>query len=485
MLNFRILFGFVPKTADYEAKQTSLRQEYKELKAFSKSKELDEYFKLEKEVTSPEFARRKKEIVSRKYSDTSEYAKERKYLKLNKKREIKRYYSIRDSVELKDFIEFDKSYDVKHYHTLEKYIHSDEFMSQRKKLGKKKFKETETYEKYLEFQSLKKSERFREYFRFKSSKDYVNFTLLIGSEMITAFEDLEHYIKSDEFRNVKEYMLLSPAKKLELSDEYKLEQRYRELKNSEKIQWYLKVKDSNKFDEIKSWQLTFEEDFDADKLDGKKWLARYFWGEVLLNDSYSLDHEKQYMNHDKNLEIAGSTLKIITKREKVNGKVWNPGLGFYRRDFEYTSGIINTGSSFRQQYGLFEAKIRFNKGYPVNHACWLVSDMLLPHIDVVKAAKKVSMGNYWGSSSGKGQVSKNETKVSLNRYSSDFFVFSLEWSENQLKWKINGINVNTVREGIPKAPMYINISSSLYTDVRNSVLPAQFEVDWIRCYKQV
>lgn len=485
MSNLRILFGLVPKTADYEAKQASSRKEYDELKAFLQSKELEEFNGLEKTVTSHEFAQRKKAILSQKYSDTPEYAKEKEYLSLKKKKEIKRYYRIRDSVELKDFIEFDKSYDVKHYHTLEKLIHSEDFINLKKRLGKRQFKETEEYEKLMEFQALKKSNRFREYFKFKSSKDYVNFTLLIGSEKITVFEQLENFIQSEEFRKVKEYMLLPARKKLEISDEYKLEQQYVELKNLEKMQWFFKVKDSKKFDEIKRWQLTFEEEFASEKLDRKKWLTRYFWGEVLLNDSYSLDHEKQFMNDDKNIEIADSKLQIITKREKVNGKAWNPAIGFFPREFEYTSGLINSGSSFRQQYGLFEAKIRFNRNYPVNHAFWLVSDTLLPHIDIAKASKKIIMANYWGAAAGQSKVSKNEKKISLNKYGSDYFVYSLEWTENQLVWKVNGITVKSVNEGVPKLPMYINISSSLYTDVKNSVLPAQLEVDWVRCYKQV
>lgn len=485
MSNFKILFGLVPRTREYESRQESLRKEYKELKIFSQSKELEEFYDLEKTVSSPEFARQKKVILSRKYSETQEYAMEKKYLKLNRKKEIKKYYQIRDSVELKDFIEFDKSYDVKHYHTLEKFIHSPEFLNQKKKLSKKQFKESEEYEKYQEFQALKKSTRFREYFKFKTSKDYVNFTLLIGSEKITTFEELKQTVGSEEFQKTKEYMLLPAKKKLELSDEYKLEQKYIKLKNSDKIQWYQKVKDSKKYDEIKRWKLTFEESFDADKLDRKRWLTRYFWGEVLLNDSYSLDHEKQYMNNDKNIRIADGRLQIITKREKTSGKAWNPAIGFFPREFEYTSGIINSGSSFRQQYGLFEAKIRFNKSYPVNHAFWLVSDTLLPHIDIAKASKKISLGNFWGASEENIKVSKNEAKVSLNRYGSDYFIYTLEWTEKQLTWKINGVTVKSVHEGIPRIPMFINISSSLYTDTNNSVLPAQLDVDWIRCYAEV
>jgi beta-glucanase (GH16 family) len=337
----------------------------------------------------------------------------------------------------------------------------------------------------MEFQTLKKSSRFKEYFKYKASRDYVNFTLLIGSEKINTYETLQKEIQSDAFRSKKEYLLLPGKKKLELSEEYKLEQQYINIKNSEKIQWFLKVRNSNKYDEVKRWELTFEEDFNADKLDKKTWLSRYFWGEVLLSDSYSLDHEKQFMNDDKNIALADSKLRIITKQEKVQGKAWNPAIGFFPRDFEYTSGVINTGCSFRQQYGLFEAKIKFGKSFPVHHALWLVSDLLLPHIDIAKASKKIIMANYWGSPDGKSNVGKNEAGVSLNRYGNGYYVFTLEWTADRLTWKINGVTVQSVTEGVPKIPMYLNISSSLYSDAKNNGLPALLEVDWVRCYKQV
>ena len=68
-------------------------------------------------------------------------------------------------------------------------------------------------EKFLEYKSLKKSERIKDYFAFKLSRDYVNFTLLIGSEKIASFEQLEKYVRSDEFKKVKEYMMLPGQEK--------------------------------------------------------------------------------------------------------------------------------------------------------------------------------------------------------------------------------------------------------------------------------
>ena len=485
MINLRILFGWVPKTAYYEAKQDSLRKEYNELKAFSQSKELTDYHELEKTVNSSDFAQRKKNIRGQRFSDTPEYRKEKEYFALKKRKDIQRYYRTRDSVELKDFLEFENSYDLKHYHTLEKLIHSDEFIRQKKTLGRRKFKETTEYEKSREFISLKKSARFKDYFAFKDSRDYVNFTLLIASERIAAFEQLGQFVHSDAFKKVKEYKLLPGRKKLEMSEEYRMEQQFKEWKKSDKFKWYFSTIHSKKFNEIKRWLLAFSDEFDGHKLDKKKWLPRYFWGEALLKDSYVNMDEKQFYSEDSNIEIAGSVLKICTRRQKVTGKVWNPAIGFFPRDFEYTSAIINTGSSFRQQFGLFEAKIRFNRNYPVSHGLWLVSELMLPHVDVARASKKIAVGSYWGNPNVKGGVDKKAASMSRNRYGFDYYIFSLEWAKDKLTWKLNGIPVFTSTQGVPHVPMYININSALYKDVDGSLLPAEMEVDWVRCYQQV
>src|SRR5512133_373248 len=137
MINLRILFGWVPKTADYEAKQDALRKEFADLKAFSSSKELAEYMELEKTVKSSDFDRKKKQILAQRFSDTPEYRNEKNYLSLKKQRDIQRYYKMKDSSELKDFLEMEGSQDVKHYHTLEKLIGSDEFAQKKRSLGKK------------------------------------------------------------------------------------------------------------------------------------------------------------------------------------------------------------------------------------------------------------------------------------------------------------------------------------------------------------
>jgi beta-glucanase (GH16 family) len=485
MINFKILFGWVPKTTEYEALQEGLRKEYSELNAFAQSKELAGFLELEKTVLSPEFALRKKSIAGSRFSDTPEFSKEKEYLHLKKQGDIKRYYRLNNSVELKDFLEFDRSYDIKHYHTLENLIQSEEYSRLKKEQGRKKFKKSPEYEKFLEYKALRRSERIKKYFAFKLSKDYVNFTLLIGSERIASFEQLGKFVRSEEFKKVKEYMILPGKTKLELSEEFKMEKKYLELKKSDKIRWYFSTRNSKKFDGIKPWNLTFSDEFNAHSLDKKKWLTRNFWGEALLHDSYVNEGEKQFFPDDQNIEVANSILKIITRKQKYRGKKWSPAIGFYPHDFEYTAGIINSGGKFRQQYGLFEAKIRFNLNHPVSHAFWMISDLMLPHIDIARAGKKIKVGSYFGNPNVKGGIDKRASSLSRSRYGGDFQIYSLEWAQDKLVWKINGVTIYSTSQGIPQVPMYVNMSSSLYQEVNGSVLPAEVDVDWIRCYQHV
>jgi beta-glucanase (GH16 family) len=627
MVSLKVLFGFVPKTAEYEALIDALRKEYQDYLSFSQSKELADYLDLEKTVHSSDFDLKKKQIQQQKYSDTPEFRVEKEYFALKKSKEIKQYYAVRNSSELQEYLdteasdslsrrnqlkeyikspefaeikknaeqsaaqkfrsselyktyahyqellksarisgyykmirskyyadykalvntqrlvdfellekivrsvdfetrknsmskadylktedhaklvtyeklknardiknylnftklpgfslfsELDGSKELKNFEKIQKEVTDPDFLNERKRIESMRFRDTDAYRKVQEFNQLNKSAKIRKYFSFGASKLYANYVRMNGSDTISHFEELEKTVGSETFRKVKEYMLLSGSKKYELSEEYKMEQQFKQLQQSEKFRWYFKVKDSKKFDEIKQWNLTFSDDFSGG-IDRKKWNLRYFWGDTVLNDTYALADEKHLITDGKNLEVANGKLKIVTRKEKIQGKVWNPQLGFFPKEFNYTSGLISSGKSFRQQYGLFEAKIRFSRSYPVNHAFWMVADQLLPHIDVIKCSKKINVGNFWLSVGNK--VNKKYASAGSGKYTSDFFIYSLEWTKNKLIWKINGVPVIASGDGIPEAPMYINFSSGLYQDTNGSVLPATMEIDWVRCYQ--
>ncbi len=157
-------------------------------------------------------------------------------------------------------------------------------------------------------------------------------------------------------------------------------------------------------------------------------------------------------------------------------------MGFVTRDFGYTSGLINTAKSFRQLFGTFEAKIKFNPSSDLQNAFWMISQTLVPHIDIAKAHKKVLVGNAWGDPRNLQSIKRFTKSKSRSKLSSDFFIYTFEWTPQLLVWKINGVEIASTNQGIPQEPMYILLSAGIQKEMDNT-LPAKMEVDWVRCFQ--
>ena len=477
------LFGAMQATSQIEAEEAALIKDYNDFLAYGKSEELKRVEELDQLVKSGEFIRKVKEIKARKFRDTAEYRKEQEYSSLKKSKDIKGYFKLKGSGELSEYKETGKSAELEKYNELDAYLKTREFLDA-KLSGKKKFKISEAFQKQRQYKDLNKSTRLRKYFKLKASKKMRTYIQVKGSDKLKKLEELEQYVNTDEFRKVKEYMALKPQQKYEQSDEYKLEQEYQALKKSEKLLWFRKLQKKNEFDKLKEWELTFEDDFTEGMLDSKKWMTNYFWGETLLKDSYALPGDKHFYTMGKNLEIADSVLKIVTRKETTSGKVWNPLQGFLTRDFDYTSGLISTGKSFRQKYGKVRAKIRMSHA-PVRQAMWMVAEKILPHVDVAKMENgKLFYGNFWGNIAVKGGVNKKIGKKAAEKYTSDYFIYSIEWTPEKLVWKINNKPVLTQTRGVPSEPMYLVFSAGVTNGVTEHQLPAKMEIDWVKIYQK-
>jgi len=192
-----------------------------------------------------------------------------------------------------------------------------------------------------------------------------------------------------------------------------------------------------------------------------------------LHDSYSLVSDLQFYTPADNFEVRHSVLRIITKPQKISGKVWDPEKGFYNKEFSFSSGLLNTGASFRQKYGIFSAKVKLSDP-AVRNAFWLLGDRITPHIDVCRSGN----GKVWFdlfSSPG------THYKKSIgSRYLSDFFIFSLEWRPESVIWKVNGVEVMRQTAGVPQEAMYINLAGGADKPVGGI---SSMEIDWVRVYQ--
>jgi hypothetical protein len=468
MASLKLLLGMIPSTSKIEQAEKALISEFEKLNTFSKSEQLAKFTELDKLVTSSDFLQKKKEIESLRYKNSEEYSKEKEYLSLQKSKDIVQYFRTISGTDLKKFQELDGSEKIKKYESLEKKVSSQEF---KEKMKTKEFKDSEDSKILQDFNNLKSGSEIKEYYKFKASKELANYLNIDGSKRLARLNELKEFVATPEFKKQKEYLL--DKKRFDKTEMFKEIQEYNELKKSEDIIWYFKVKDSNKFDILKHRELTFSDEFDGEKLDTKKWLTNYYWGEKLLKDRYSVESDLQAYTEKDNFEIRNSILKINTKPQKVTGKVWSAAKGFSTKEFSYTSGLINSGTSFRQKYGVFTAKIKL--GDPnAKSAFWMLADKITPHIDVCKTSKGKVWSDYFS-------VKGNASKTSIgSRYANDFFIFTLEWTSDKLVWKINDTEVFVQTTDVPQEPMYVLFAGGLDKPINGTT---SMEIDWVRVYQ--
>ncbi|MFW6043037.1 MAG: glycoside hydrolase family 16 protein [Marinilabiliaceae bacterium] len=475
------LFGSkFPDTQKFEAKQDQHRSDFARFQEIGESPLYKRYKELDALVHSGDFEKRADELKHKKFKDTKEHQQLQRYKQLKKDPDIKTWLKLYHSGKIEKIKEVLNSEEFQRFRELEKYLNTPEFL---KAKASPDFKNTEAYQAYQEYKKLRKKKRIKWAAKMERSSSYQTFLRIEGSDRLNEFFELQSIVNSQEFKEFKENM--EDPHKFKKSNEAAQLKEFSELKKHKDIVWYLRKEEEKPFEELKKWTLTFEDDFDQAQLDTSKWMTGYYWGKALMNDNYSLEGEKQLLK-DQNVELRDSCLRITTQKETVKGKVWSPTWGFREKDFDYTSGLVSTGQSFRQQYGYFEAKVRFNQAFPVMNAFWMVGERITPHIDVFKSmypGGRLLEAGLIAEVPEKG-LSPFTARITGARFTKDFFIYSLDWSQDRIIWKINGVEVFRVSQHIPREPMYITFCTTLPEEPDDRMLPAVMEINWVRCYQR-
>lgn len=409
------------------------------------------------------------------------FQKREEFRKLKKDSDIRHYFKFKERKDYRQYLDLKDSDKLKEYRELDERIKAGELQKMKDSLKNYEFKNTDEHKQYQEHKQLKKSKKLRDYFRFKQSKKYKTYTELHNSQKIEELEELQEYVNSQEFIDFKKYM--ETRNKFKLSEEYKQLQEFNKLKKDRDIKWYYQNKDSRKYDEIRNWELTFEDNFEQPVLDSEKWITSYYTAQKFLKGNYVTGHAHHFFNPNENLQIKEGCLQLITRKQQMQGLAWNPDFGFLPKDFEYTSAIISSGDHFSQKYGRFSVKVRMDYVWPLMHACWLSTGTQLPEVDIFsldrKSKKKLSMALHHNGN----QPQSLKSKVSGYNFARDFVIFSLDWQPGEMIWKINDKKVKVEKQHVPDQPLFINLSSGIYSNHRPATLPASMEIDWVRVYK--
>lgn len=479
---FGIQFGSkFTSTKKYETAINKEIEDFEKFNKFEQSQLLSRYLELDELVHSGDFEKKVRELKTAKFKDTAQFRQLDQYNTMLASSDIKTYLKFVKAGKADRMKKIESSQSYLDYQKLHAFINSSEFHSAK---VKKEFKKSEAFQEYNKYKSISKNADIKFFLKTYKSNDYKIWLKVENSERLKTFFELESIVQSDDFIQFKAF--LEDKKRYKKSEEAQLVEEFETLKKNDEIRWYLENKKNNSFSESRKWQLTFEDDFDAVRLDQAKWMTGYYWGKALLNETYVLAGEKQFFKDD-NIELRDSTLRITTRRENTAGKTWDPVHGFMTRDFEYTSGLISTGQSFRQKQGKFEAKVRFSDAAPMINAFWLVGEKIAPQIDVFKSTvqngKMIECGLH--SINGKQEPVHQTKKINGTTFTGNYYIYSLEWSPENIIWKINGVEVNRESKNLPDEPMYLTFCTSLSQNPDDRKIPSTLDIDWIRCYQKI
>ncbi len=455
----------IRSTYEAETLRKAFDEDYETYNRVGSSEDLKRYNELDAYVNSPVFKDRRKKIEQLSYKDSEYYTAEKKYKKLLKFSKLKSYYIIRESQELKGYLKIRESSAYAEFAKLHVIVNAAGFD---KKLRP---------EEYLAYRKLLKDPRIKASLRFEKNRKYRDYTEMSQSQVPQEFEQLSAYIKSDDFKKNREYLL--NKKRYLTTDDYKLLCEFKDLKKRPDIVKYFSLCADPNFRNMCKWELVVHDDFNQGKLDAHRWITRYYAGERFLDDTYAVGQDVQLFTAD-NIVFTNTSAVLKFKKESIIGKYWDNTLGITEKSFDYTSGLLSSAIDFRQCYGKFEAKIKLSRS-AVKQCFWMRGDTDMPHIQIMENGPEgVKMGTICGSGHKCTSTSRPLKDMKL---ANDYYIFTLEWTREKLVWKINDMVVKEIRENIPDIPMYVIFSLGANEAPADRSLPATMEIDWVRFYK--
>ncbi len=435
-LFFKKLTGQLHSTEKMERHIMAEEDRIARYRQVEKSAELKEFLDLKKIVESREFQQKKHNWIHTKYKSTPTYNVLREYNSLLHNKDLQLFLDVEDSDRLKEFLEFRQS---------ENYV---------KLHSKKELRNS------LELQQMAKFEKSKEY------KAYLNFR---SSKLPARFKTLQEEVSKDEFK--QQHAFWSNPHRWKVTDEYQQEVRLKQLSVMPDIIFYLK-QNPNEIEHLEQWKTVFADEFDWVKLSESKWRAGFAYDNPKLLKIHSFANEKAANNGGKNVGTIDGKLHLFTKEEKTTAPAWDTKKGFVNKEFDYTTDVIQTSEKFRQQGGLFMAKIR-TEGR-IHHAVWLGTGKKLPMISLFHFnGKQITVGNY-DEKGFKGTVLRGITPLM-------YYIYSLRWTDKELIWYVNNVEVYRTYNNIPKEKLFLAISS--FIDEKQRAMEGQINVAWIRVFE--
>ena len=426
------LTGKMLSTEQFEKNMHELQERVVRYRKVEKSPEMAEYLSLKEIVETTEFQSKMRNLQTRKYADTEEGKKTALYEKLSSSMRMRGY---KRALELPTFQSF------------------------------LQFRNSEEFSKMKDPKERRKSSELRMYNVINRSSFYQNYLKVLNSEELRQLTALEEEMQTEEFKTNDAFW--KNARRWETTEEYKQFARYKQLKNSDDIQFFFAQR-AEEIDWAEMFRLSFEDDMSSPK----NWAPGYGITPDTLKDGYSQANEHQAYNKGKNTIFAEGRMDIETRPETITALAWDANKGFAEQVFSYTSDVMNTKAVFSQHKGLFMAKVR-SQG--TGHHFFGLSTGK-------PGAPLVALYHYNSSHHQLGVINGKQSKqVDLSGVlRSMYHVYTLRWTEKELIWYVNNLEVFRTDNTLPKEQMFLLAQSFLPKS--ESAGEGKLKVQWVRCF---
>ena len=429
------LTGKMLSTETFEKTIYEMQARVKRWREIEKSPELAEYLELKKIVESAAFQERKNELVNRKYKDTDEGKKMLAYEHLSGLLSMKGYKYALENETFQAFL---------------------------------LFRETEEFQKIKSLKERLKSSELRMYNMIYRSAFYKNYLKVLNSPELRQLTELEKEINTPEFQT--RHALWADAKRWQHSEEYKTEQRYLALANSEDIKFYYAQRE-----EKINWAELFRPSFDDDMSSSKNWQAGFGYANPAMRDGHSRTSELQAYNGGKNTFFVEGRMDLETREESKKAVAWDEKKGFIEHVFNYTSDVMNTKAAFAQESGMFMAKVRCQGAG--HHFFGLTTGK--------QNSPMVALYHYNGKVHQMGLVNGDKTQMVdlTGMLRSMYYVYTFRWTKNELIWYVNNMELLRLPNRLPKEAMFFLAQSWLPGNEKGG--EGKLKIQWARVYKSV
>lgn len=264
--------------------------------------------------------------------------------------------------------------------------------------------------------------------------------------------------------------------------------------------------------DMSKFELTWSDEFNGDKLDTAKW--SYEWWETERKGGFW--HEDMVKVKDGNLVISAQYFDEPLENyyydawhDKINFKEYRPG---------WYTGIVTTRGKFEQCYGYYEVRCILPAATGMWSAFWMMNEGVYnvdgygndgTEVDVFESF--YYKDHWWGNDAistgihydGYGEASKGDSIgkhfIENNPYK-EYNTYGVEWNADEYIFYINGIETGRISTGgVSDNPEYLLLSMEIggnngvadsdrhgvgnikLTPKKN--FPAEFKVDYVRCYQ--